>query len=327
MNKRIVIATTLAGLFALSSAPAHAAILQLKPFTQKVSVGTVIDLTLNLNPTGEKIIGTDVFLKYDPAVLEIIEIKSLPNAFSSQPAAKINNPSGDTRFSLINGYGVYLADKKDIATIRAKVLKLEDTTVSFDFTPGNTADTNVVIDDGIDVLNQVQALKLNLTKGNSSNTTSTTVTATSVTNPSSSSTTALDSDDVLGLTDEDTEETATDSATATGSAIPITSLSTNPDFVSPLPGEVDEIATPAQGKILGITDPSTAKKILKNPIFLTALSIFLVMTGLVILAYVIALHRRQARVPAASNQKFATATGAHPLLTDAQPVHEVHVSY
>lgn len=116
-----------------------------------------LPVTLNLNPQGERVIGTDVILKFDPARLEITDVKNA-GAFSTTPKVIIDNQEGVVKFSLTNGYGTYLTQAAAIAYLGVKGLLPGPTSIGFDFSPGVTTDTNVATTEGRDILTTVKTL-------------------------------------------------------------------------------------------------------------------------------------------------------------------------
>lgn len=133
----------------------NAASLSLSPANLTLNVGEQKTLTVHLDPQSDSVIGTDIYLKYDPTKLKVISVVNL-NVFPGLPSTIIQNDQGLTKFSLIQNYGIYQTVPADIASVTLEALNPASATLlSFDFTPGKTQDTNVAVVGGLDSLNLV----------------------------------------------------------------------------------------------------------------------------------------------------------------------------
>jgi len=105
-----------------------------------------------LDPGGAEVIGIDLFIKYDPKYVKVIEVEDL-KAFSTSPAQSVDNDSGSVEIAFSNDYSVFTTEKKSVAKITFEGReRTESTNVSFDFSPGSSTDSNVVVSEGVDIL-------------------------------------------------------------------------------------------------------------------------------------------------------------------------------
>ena len=119
---------------------------------------------LAFNPDGEKVIGVDVILRYDPQYISVIDIRDL-KAFSGQTGEVIDNNSGKVKYALSNSYGVYTSHRANIAEIVIEAKRATNqTNINFEFTYGKTNDSNIVISHGKDILTDVDPLKIQISE-------------------------------------------------------------------------------------------------------------------------------------------------------------------
>lgn len=103
---------------------------------------------------GERVIGVDVKIKYDPNVLSVVDIEKR-NVFENEMAKVIDNTNGVVQFSYANSYNVYTAANDVIAFFTFQARSPNSSSVSFVFEDGNTKDTNMVNYKASDILTEV----------------------------------------------------------------------------------------------------------------------------------------------------------------------------
>ncbi|KKS86036.1 MAG: hypothetical protein UV59_C0003G0031 [Candidatus Gottesmanbacteria bacterium GW2011_GWA1_43_11] len=144
-------------MFLVHAKPVQAARLLFSPETMSLTQGETVSVGLLLDPEGEAIIGTDVFLQFDPRFLELAKIEKT-NTFPNQYALTINNQTGRAKFALVHPLGSYTRAYTKIAEVFVKGKSpVSSTVLAFNFTGAtSTNDSNVVVDKGRDVLRQAQ---------------------------------------------------------------------------------------------------------------------------------------------------------------------------
>ncbi len=160
MKKTLFITTLLLMLFLIKTAVA--ATLSLSPNSGSYPTDQVFTVNVLLDTEGQSIDGVDIYyLNYNPNQLEVQDDNDIQpgiqiTAGSLIPLTQTNsvdNTTGKITFSQITAGGnTFKSDGAQIlATIHFKVLKAENTTVSFDFKPEDTRDSNIA-SKGIDIL-------------------------------------------------------------------------------------------------------------------------------------------------------------------------------
>lgn len=141
----------------------RAATLSLSPSGGGFTVGAIIPVAIILNTQGAAIEGADISsLNYNPALLEVQdEDASMPGVQivpgSLMPTVAVNSvdsAQGKIAFSQVTSGTATFMGMGPLASIRFKVLAAGSAIVAFDFTAGNTADTNVAAA-GADILTSV----------------------------------------------------------------------------------------------------------------------------------------------------------------------------
>jgi hypothetical protein len=130
------------------------------PDIQIVTQDSTITLELD---TPDNISGVDVILNYDPSAIQIDSL-NLGTLFDTTPYQNVNSTTGTISFSQVNGPGIpAFTGSGTLATINFTPLTEGPTAVDFDFTLGDTADTNVTLHaTGDDTLDAVTNLSLNI---------------------------------------------------------------------------------------------------------------------------------------------------------------------
>src|SRR3989344_5899404 len=73
-------------------------------------------ISLKLNPSGGEIVGVDIFLRYDPQKIKVIDVVNL-GSFPLQPAEKIDSAVGEVKTVFSNDYGSYVTSEVTFAEI------------------------------------------------------------------------------------------------------------------------------------------------------------------------------------------------------------------
>ena len=137
------------------------ATLSLNPATGTFTVGEIFDVDILLDTGGYAIAGVDIhFLNYDPNILEVQDadpatpgIQITPGTLmSSNQLNEVNSSAGTIDFGQITSGGSTFTGSGVLATVTFEVISVGTTDLVFDFTPGNTRDSNVACCGGFDVL-------------------------------------------------------------------------------------------------------------------------------------------------------------------------------
>lgn len=155
------------------------------PSDISAQTGSIITVPVMVNTDGEPTGGIDVILIFDKNVLQLTDITTYPensnNILKQFLTAQFNdNPQHASEIQLIsdaNNAGIFafsaiagvfesfngvMSEANPLATVSFKVLNTTPTTVSFQFTPGSTADTNMPnLEATRDLLKQANNLKVN----------------------------------------------------------------------------------------------------------------------------------------------------------------------
>jgi hypothetical protein len=162
MNFKFTFAFLVLSILIIFTQPANAANLSLSPSAGNANTGNSFNVDIVLNSSGQSIDGVDAVLSYNPSMLEIQDANSTAagiqiSAGSLMPVVtynSVNSASGKILFSQVHNPGTTFNGYGTLATITFKALSAGSATVSFDFTAGNTTDSNVAFN-GSDVLASV----------------------------------------------------------------------------------------------------------------------------------------------------------------------------
>lgn len=132
---------------------------------QDYQPGEIIPVEVRLSTGGYTVEGSDVLIKFDPGYLELAETESINYGEIFTDYQNIKNPqNGEVQISALNsadflGFnGTY-----EFATLSLRAKKSGTTTVNIQFSPGSTADSNVIETmDKKDILGSVYKLDLNI---------------------------------------------------------------------------------------------------------------------------------------------------------------------
>lgn len=131
-----------------------------------IKVGDIVSVDVRVSTGGHSTEGTDLVLKFDPKAVEILSGKIVPGKiYGEYPMKSVDPKLGQIRISGIaglvnktsfNGIGVF-------ATLNFKAVKPGKTTLSVDFTPKKTSDSNIIDSQTTqDILEGVTNLDLNI---------------------------------------------------------------------------------------------------------------------------------------------------------------------
>ncbi len=135
---------------------ATGALLSFSPAQKITKVGEELDIELYLDTKGIKTSGTDVLVSYDPAVVEVLEVR--PGLlYQKYPLNEIDVAGGKIGFSAVAEPPKTFSGKGVLAYLKLKALKTGTATFSIEFTKGETTDSNVVQaqSNGKDILDKV----------------------------------------------------------------------------------------------------------------------------------------------------------------------------
>src|SRR3989344_9525064 len=141
---------------------ASAATLSLSPSGGGYNVGDIISVNILLDTQGAPVQGADIrYLNYNPALLEaqdentgIAGVQITPGTLMPTMANSVDTANGKILFAqAISGSGTFTG-AGTLATARFKVLASGTANLNFNFTPGDTSDTNVAYD-AVDLLTSV----------------------------------------------------------------------------------------------------------------------------------------------------------------------------
>src|SRR3989344_7866909 len=144
-------------------AQSKSATLALSPSGSSVAVGDIFSVAITLDTKGNAVDGVDIiYLNYNPALLEAQDDDSAVagtqigegSLMSNTLLNSIDTASGKISFSQVADASSSYVGVGTLATVRFKALAAGTASVTFDFTSGSTADTNVA-SDGADILTAV----------------------------------------------------------------------------------------------------------------------------------------------------------------------------
>src|SRR3989344_5082505 len=149
---------------------ASAATLSLSPSGGGYNVGDIISVNILLDTQGAPVQGADIrHLNYNPALLEaqdentgIAGVQITPGTLMPTMANSVDTANGKILFAqAISGSGTFTG-AGTLATVRFKILASGTANLNFNFTPGDTSDTNVAYD-AVDLLTSVGSAAYALT--------------------------------------------------------------------------------------------------------------------------------------------------------------------
>lgn len=124
-------------------------------------VGGEISVSVNIS-SSEKVDGVDLIISFDPKVLTAKEA-SLGSIFSDYPQNRVDNISGRVAISGITSQAGGVIPQGEFGKLNFTAKAAGTTKISFEFSPGQTVDTNVIESGtGKDILEKVNELELNI---------------------------------------------------------------------------------------------------------------------------------------------------------------------
>ena len=141
---------------------ATAATLSVSPTSQNINNGQNFTVSIMLNTSGQSIAGSDVFLNFNPSILQVVDADS--NTGGVQVSAgslmqntlvnSVDNGLGKISLSQVASAGSTFTGSGVLATVNFRAVAAGTSPVTFDFTLGSTVDSNIAID-GEDILSEV----------------------------------------------------------------------------------------------------------------------------------------------------------------------------
>ena len=143
-------------------AQSKSATLALSSSATSFVVGDIFSVTITLDTKGSAVDGIDIiYLNYSPSLLEVQDDDSAVAGTQIGKGSLMSNTllnsvdaSGKISFSQVADASSSYVGVGTLATVRFKALAAGTASVTFDFTSGSTADTNVA-SDGVDILTAV----------------------------------------------------------------------------------------------------------------------------------------------------------------------------
>jgi len=157
---------TLYGIVMIQFSP-RSAVLTLDPKEKSVKVGDSFTVDIMLDTDNKPVDGVDVYaLHYDPTILNVVDsvasrpgIQIIPGTIMDVNAINsVDQATGTIKFSQASNVGSEFNGKGVLASIHFKAVGKGNTYLKFDFSLGNTKDTNVAHSGRDQLANVVDAL-------------------------------------------------------------------------------------------------------------------------------------------------------------------------
>lgn len=132
---------------------------------KEYKVGDSILVTIKIDTAGQTTDGTDAVLMYDPQILGTEDLSiTKGTVYPDYPVAKVDTETKTIRISGITSlHSEGFSGAGVLATIKFQAKKVGKTTLSFEFSPGATNDTNIVSSKtGDDLLKEASKLSLTI---------------------------------------------------------------------------------------------------------------------------------------------------------------------
>lgn len=136
--------------------PRETAVLSLDPSRGNFPLGEVFAISIKVDTQGSPATGVDVILNYDPQKLEVVEITP-GNLFTTY----FRKGKDEVKKKIYLSAAVFKKTESPFlgqgvfGTIEFKAIKSGKTTLSFEYTPQATSDSNVTAEGGLDFLTKV----------------------------------------------------------------------------------------------------------------------------------------------------------------------------
>jgi len=137
------------------------------PNTGNFKVNQTVEVKVYLDTKGKTLTGADSVIKYNPEVLEIVSDPIPGKIFPVYPVLKVKEDKGkiDITGTMTDPNQSPFTGTGEFATIVIRPLKEGKTNLIFDYTPGETNDSNLAEKEtGNDVLTEVVNAEFNITK-------------------------------------------------------------------------------------------------------------------------------------------------------------------
>jgi hypothetical protein len=119
------------------------ATLSLNPSVKSLKVGDIFQVDIELDTKGNDTDGVDIhYLHYNPSLLKALSVQE-GNLYPITDVKAIDNANGTIDFSQTTAGGTTFNGTGTVATVSFKALSKGTATLNFDFTPGDTTDSNV----------------------------------------------------------------------------------------------------------------------------------------------------------------------------------------
>lgn len=125
----------------------------------------IVPVSIRLATGGRNIIAADAVLRYDPNFLEATGSAFFAggDTFGDYPTTEVDSQNGVIRISGIGGIDDSFNGIGELASLNLKAKKLGKTTLSVEFTPGDTTDSNIIETNSTqDILGEVFNLDLTI---------------------------------------------------------------------------------------------------------------------------------------------------------------------
>lgn len=139
--------------------------LSLEAVGRDFKVGEIVTVNVRVNTGGHRTDGVDLVLKFDPKILEASTASLIKTTiYPDYPQMKVDAKAGLVQISGISGLdGKTFKGAGVFATINFKARAAGETTLTVNFTPGKTDDSNIVESlSGNDILESVSNLNLSV---------------------------------------------------------------------------------------------------------------------------------------------------------------------
>lgn len=131
--------------------------------SQKLKVNQLTEVKILIDTKGRKITGADAVIKYNPELIEIVGDPLPGKIFPVYPINKVKIDKGivTTTGTITNPDQPVFSGIGQFATLTIKALKVGETNLTFEFSPGKTNDSNLAEKDSTkDILSKTSNLKI-----------------------------------------------------------------------------------------------------------------------------------------------------------------------
>ena len=130
---------------------------------EKYKVGDKILVSVDVSTGGNSVLGADLILHFDPTALSLTKASIIPGkVFSAYPLIDMDEKSGTIRVSGVSEGQSDFNGTGNFASITFTAKLKGSTTISITYKDGDTKDSNLVTNKGVDVLKKVTNLNLDI---------------------------------------------------------------------------------------------------------------------------------------------------------------------